>query len=100
MDYHIRPMDLKHATVLPVGQEAEFKIKNDRLMLKVVDGDKKTRAYQVVSMQPISSDSKTESTAYHSAAPAASDESRLPNTNANGTNRIANQTATPPPPQQ
>lgn len=56
MDYHIRPTDTKHAVVLPVGQEAEFRIKKDRLFLKVVDTkDKKERAYQVVSMQPASS---------------------------------------------
>lgn len=51
MEYHIRPLDMKHAVVLPVGHEAEFKIKKDRLFLKVPDGDKKTRPYQVVSMQ-------------------------------------------------
>jgi hypothetical protein len=54
MDYHIRPMDLKHAVVLPIGKEAEFKIKRDRLILRIVDGDKKQQwDYQVVSMQPI-----------------------------------------------
>jgi hypothetical protein len=57
MDYHIRPVDTKHAAVLPIGREAEFKIKKDRLFLKVVDGDKKTEAYQVVSMQPANSNS-------------------------------------------
>ena len=66
MDYHIRPSDQKHAAVLPVGQEAEFKIKKDRLFLKVVDGDKKVRAFEVVSMQPVSSDSAVENTAYRS----------------------------------
>jgi len=67
MDYHIRPVDLKHAVVLPVGHEAEFRIKKDRLFLMVEDGDKKTRAYQVVSMQPTNSDSKTDNAAYHPA---------------------------------
>jgi hypothetical protein len=65
MDYHIRPMDLKHATVLPVGSEAQFKIKKDRLFLKIPDGDKKERSYQVVSMQPVNSDSKYENSNYH-----------------------------------
>lgn len=54
MDYHIRPVDLKHAAVLPVGHEAEFKIKKDRLLLKIRDGDKKERDFQVVSMEPVS----------------------------------------------
>jgi hypothetical protein len=65
MDYHIRPLDTKHAAVLPVGREAEFKIDKDRLFLKVVDGDKKKRAYQVVSMQPVNSEGKFQSSAYH-----------------------------------
>lgn len=64
MDYHIRPMDLKHAVVLPVGREAQFKIKKDRMLLKIPDGDKKERAYQVVSMQPPNPDSKVEGSAY------------------------------------
>src|SRR5271170_7782154 len=46
MDYHIRPLDTKHAAVLPVGREAEFKIKKDRLFLKVPDGEKKAESYQ------------------------------------------------------
>jgi hypothetical protein len=65
MDYHIRPMDLKHAAVLPVGREAEFKIKKDRLFLRVADGDKKELPYQVVSMEPANSVNKIDSTAYH-----------------------------------
>jgi len=64
MDYHIRPLDMKHAVLLPIGQEAEFKIKNNRLFLRVPDGEKKTRAYQVVAMEPSTSASKVESSAY------------------------------------
>jgi hypothetical protein len=64
MDYHIRPMDLKHAVVLPVGHEAQFKIKKDRMLLRIPDGDKKERSYQVVSMQPPNNDSKVEGSAY------------------------------------
>ncbi len=65
MDYHIRPVDTKHPVVLPVGHEAEFKVKNDRMFLRVVDGDKKAKAYQVVAMQPTNPASKVDSTAYH-----------------------------------
>jgi hypothetical protein len=69
MDYHIRPLDLKHPVVLPIGKEAEFKIKKDRLLLRVADGDKKDKEkpleYQVVSMQPANTDSKVENSAYH-----------------------------------
>jgi hypothetical protein len=52
MDYHIRPLDKKHPVILPVGQEAEFRIDKDRLYLKFPDGDRKTRSYQVVAMKP------------------------------------------------
>ena len=53
MDYEIRPMDLKHATLLPVGTEGEFKIKaRDMLLTMPEGGDRKTRSYEVVSMTP------------------------------------------------
>jgi len=52
MDYHIRPTDKKHPVVLPIGQEAEYKIKNDKMFLRVPEGDHKTRAYLVVAMEP------------------------------------------------
>ncbi len=54
LEYHIRPKDTKHPVILPIGHEAEFKIKNDELYLKVPEGsDHKTRAYHVISMEPI-----------------------------------------------
>lgn len=57
MDYEIRPTDLKHATILPVGEEGEFKIKKNQLFLRFPDGhDRKTRAFQVVGMNPTKSD--------------------------------------------
>ncbi len=55
MEYHVRPTDKKHAVLLPVGEEAEFKIKKNRMYLKIPDGDKKKRAYEVVSMKPLNS---------------------------------------------
>ena len=61
MDYRIRPMNLKHPEVLPIGHEIVFKIKKDRMLLKVPDGDKKMRAYEVVAMEPASSDTKNTS---------------------------------------
>jgi hypothetical protein len=54
MDYHIRPRDGKHPVILPIGQEVEFKIKNDNMYVKSPDGDHKTRTYQVVSMEQAS----------------------------------------------
>jgi len=69
MDYHIRPLDLKHAAVLPVGHEAEFRIKKDRLFMKMVDGKEKPLEFQVVAMQPKdTAEGKLENTADHSMA--------------------------------
>jgi hypothetical protein len=53
MEYHVRPLDHKHPILLPVGQEGEFRIKNDKIDMRVVDGDRKMRHYQVVAMKPI-----------------------------------------------
>ena len=76
MDYHIRPLDKKHPPVLPVGQEAIFKVKKDRMFLRVVDEDKKAKAFQVVAMQPAKSERKVENSGYHS--PDKPTESRVP----------------------
>jgi hypothetical protein len=56
MEYHIRPTDTKHPEVLPVGREIEFRIKKDRMFLKVADKDEKPQAYQVVAMKPANAD--------------------------------------------
>jgi len=56
MEYHVRPLDHKHPVILPVGQEAEFKVKKDKLDIRVPEGNddsRKTRHYQVVAMKPI-----------------------------------------------
>ncbi len=53
MEYHVRPLDHKHPSLLPVGEEGEFKVKKDKLDMRVVDGDRKMRHYQVVAMKPI-----------------------------------------------
>jgi hypothetical protein len=58
MDYEIRPMDLKHATILPIGQEGEFRIKRNEMILTMPEGgDRKTRSYEVVAMNPANPDS-------------------------------------------
>jgi hypothetical protein len=62
MDYHIRPTDSKHPVVLPIGHEAEYKIKNDKMYLKIPDGDHKTRTYQVVAMEPANPDTAAQNT--------------------------------------
>jgi hypothetical protein len=62
MEYHVRPTDGKHPVVLPIGHEVEYKIKGDRMFVKVADGDKKTRTYQVVAMNPTNPDTAAQDT--------------------------------------
>ncbi|MGC2291544.1 MAG: hypothetical protein WA450_06375, partial [Candidatus Acidiferrales bacterium] len=50
------PTDLKHAVILPVGKEVEFKIKKDHMYLRVPDAHQKMETYQVVSMKPTNPD--------------------------------------------
>ena len=58
MDYEIRPIDLKHATILPIGQEGEFKIKKNEMILTMTQGpNHKARSYEVVSMNPANPES-------------------------------------------
>ena len=52
-DYRVRPMNMKHPAILPIGHEVVFKLKKDRMMVKVPDGDQKMRSYEVVGMEPI-----------------------------------------------
>lgn len=63
MEYHIRPTDLKHPAVLPIGQEVVFKIKKDRMYLKVPEGDHKTRSYEVVAMKQLNAGDQVQSSA-------------------------------------
>jgi hypothetical protein len=52
MIYRIRPKDDKHPVLLPVGENAQFRIQKDKMLLQVEDGDSKEREYHVVSMTP------------------------------------------------
>jgi hypothetical protein len=52
MDYRIRPMDMRHPAILPIGHEVVLKMKKDRILVRVPDGDKKMREYEVVGMEP------------------------------------------------
>lgn len=52
--YRIRPRDEKHPVLLPIGEDADFRIERDKLFLKVVEFDNgKERDYNVVSMTPV-----------------------------------------------
>ena len=50
LTYHIRPKDMKHPVLLPVGGKAQFRINKDKLILRVEDMDDKDRDYTVVSV--------------------------------------------------
>lgn len=50
--YRIRPKDDKHPVLLPVGQQAQFFLQKDKMVLRVEDLDNKDRQYVVVSMMP------------------------------------------------
>jgi hypothetical protein len=50
--YRIRPRDEKHPVLLPVGEQAQFRMEKDKMILRVEDMDDKDRQYTVVSMTP------------------------------------------------
>jgi len=41
-----------HPTLLPIGETAEFRVHNDKLLLRVPEADGKEREYIVLSMTP------------------------------------------------
>ena len=55
--YRVRPRDEKHPALLPIGEQARFRVEKDKLYIRVGD-DEKEHAYIVVSMTP-RSDSRT-----------------------------------------
>ncbi len=59
--YRIRPRDEKHPVLLPVGEQAQFRLQKDKMLLRVEDLDSKEREYIVVSMTPRSDSSTAES---------------------------------------
>lgn len=65
--YHIRPKDEKHPALLPIGNQAQFRLDKDKMILRVEDYDDKERDYEVVSMSPV--DSTQESATSNANAP-------------------------------
>jgi len=58
--YRIRPRDEKHPVLLLVGEQAQFRLQKDKMLLRVEDLDSKEREYIVVSMTPRSDSSTAE----------------------------------------
>jgi len=50
--YRIRPRDEKHPALLPVGEQAQFRLEKDKMLVRVESLDSKEREYIVVSMTP------------------------------------------------
>ncbi len=63
--YRIRPRDEKHPVLLPVGEQAQFRLQKDKMLLRVEDLDSKEREYIVVSMTPRSDSSTADATPSH-----------------------------------
>jgi Flp pilus assembly protein TadD len=64
LEYRIRPMDDKDAALLPVGEKSRFRIKKDRVLLSVPEGDGKVREYKVVGVKPLTADEDSRPAAY------------------------------------
>ena len=103
MEYHVRPLDHKHPVILPVGKEGEFKVNKDKLDMRIPDGDRKMRHYQVVAMKPIdhadaaSYQGSKYSPPPDSAAKAAPATGNNPGSNTYGKSNYPDTTATKPP---
>ena len=50
LEYEIRPKEEKHPSLLPIGQEAEFRIEKDRMHIRVPELDNREREFIVVSV--------------------------------------------------
>jgi hypothetical protein len=50
--YRIRPKDAKHPVLLRIGEEAQFRIEKDKMLLRLPESNDKEREYSVVSMTP------------------------------------------------
>jgi len=60
--YRIRPRDEKHPVLLPVGEQAQFRLQKDKMLLRVEDLDSKEREYIVVAMTPRADNSTADAT--------------------------------------
>ena len=63
--FRIRPKDDKHPELLPIGEQAQFRLQKDKMLLMVEGFDNKEREYIVVSMTPRSDASTADATPGH-----------------------------------
>jgi hypothetical protein len=50
--YTVRPKNEKHPALLPIGENAQFRLEKDKMLLRVEDMDDKEREYIVISISP------------------------------------------------
>jgi hypothetical protein len=60
--YRIRPRDEKHPVLLPVGDQAEFRLEKDRMIIRIEELDNKEHEYVVLSMTPRTDSSTADAT--------------------------------------
>jgi hypothetical protein len=48
--YHVRPTDMKHPRLLPVGDSVQYRIHKDKMYILDREGDTKEREYSVTAM--------------------------------------------------
>jgi hypothetical protein len=63
--FRIRPKDDKHPELLPIGEQAQFRLQKDKMLLMVEGFDNKEREYVVVSMTPRSDASTADASPAH-----------------------------------
>lgn len=60
--YRIRPRAERHPVLLPVGELAQFRLQNDKMLLRIEALDNNEHQYIVVSMAPRSDGSSADAT--------------------------------------
>ena len=60
--YRLRPRDVKHTVLLPVGEPAQFRLQKDKMLLRMDALDSKEHEYIVVSVAPRSDSSSADAT--------------------------------------
>lgn len=50
--YHVRPRDEKHPVLLPLGQNVQFRLERDKMLLRLEGVASKEHEYTVDSMMP------------------------------------------------
>ena len=63
--YRIRQRDQKRPVLLPVSDRAQFRLRKDKMLLRVEDLDFKEREYEVISTAPRTDSTAADATPAH-----------------------------------